>query len=166
MHQISEILCEVYNSLLEKGEVSFALREEQRKKIDSTVKTINAVYFGFARFETNKKLAVAYLCYIIKDHPVTDGNKRLAILWFQVFCDVFALKPSLSFSLDVLAVAIEQTKIPMDELMKSVMAATFPEELTEEENIKPAEGAYKSALKRRVTTPVQGTDTFRNIEEE
>ena len=129
MHPISEILCEVYNSLLSKGEVVFPLGDEQKKKLDSVVKTVNAVYFGIARFPSIKMHAVAYLCFIIKDHPVTDGNKRLAVLWFQIFCNTFELKPSLALSMDVLAVSIEATKEPHDVLLEAILAATFPEEI-------------------------------------
>jgi fido (protein-threonine AMPylation protein) len=79
-----------YDRLFAGGEVQFPLHEKQRAAIDTIVKTVNASYFGIIRFPTPEKRAVAYLCYIIKNHPVTDGNKRLAVLWFEVYCEVHA----------------------------------------------------------------------------
>lgn len=78
------------------------------------------------RFPTPEDKAVAYLCFIIKDHPVTDGNKRLALLWFSVYCSVQKLKPdALPYGLDVIAVSIEQSDLDMETLMKFVKAILF-----------------------------------------
>ena len=79
LHPISELLSEAYNSLFRKGEVSFPLHDIQVENIDSVVKTVHAEYFGFVRFKTPEEKASAYFCFIIKDHPVVDGNKRLAV---------------------------------------------------------------------------------------
>jgi len=113
LHRISELLCEAYNSLLRKGEVSFPLHDSHIDKIDSIVKTIHSSYFGVQRFKTAEEKAAAYFCLIIKGHPVTDGNKRLALLWFQIFCESFGIAAQVSpfIALDILAVAVEQAKL-------------------------------------------------------
>ncbi len=54
MHPISEILCEIYTVLQNKENIPFVLTEDQKWKIDSTVKTVNAGYFGFERYPTPK----------------------------------------------------------------------------------------------------------------
>lgn len=77
LHPISVVLCEIYEVLASKGEISFALYDEQIDKIESVVKTAEASYFGVTRFPQPEEKAAAYFCLIIKDHPVTDGNKRL-----------------------------------------------------------------------------------------
>ena len=92
LHPTSEILVNVYNLLVEQKEVSFPIYDRQIFALDSIVKTINAEYFGFVRFLTNEDKAAAYFCYIIKNHPVTDGNKRLAVLWLDVFANSLELK--------------------------------------------------------------------------
>jgi prophage maintenance system killer protein len=117
MHPISALLCEAYDRLFAGGEVQFPLYDNQRAAIDTIVKTINASYFGIVRFPTPQKRAVAYLCYIIKNHPVTDGNKRLAVLWFEVYCEVQGLHPRQDVALDQLAIAIEKTGSTMEELL-------------------------------------------------
>ena len=126
MHKISQLLCEAYAELHRKGQVQFPLYEKQVRAIDAVVKTVNANYFGVERFLTPQDKAIAYLCFIIKDHPVTDGNKRLALLWFSVYCSVQGLKPDASpYGLDVLVVSIEQSELDMETLMKFVKAILF-----------------------------------------
>lgn len=111
LHPISERLCKTYNSLYEKREVFFELRDEQIDKLDTIVKTVYGTWFEVNRFPTNEDKAAAFFCLIIKDHPVTDGNKRLAVLWLEIFCEANQLKMDLSkIPLDVLAVSVEQTK--------------------------------------------------------
>lgn len=110
LHPTSEVLVEAYKALQEKEEVSFAVHDEQIYKLDSIVKTVNAEYFGFVRFPTDKDKASAYLCFIIKDHPMTDGNKRLAVLWLDIFCQARELKIKEDVKLDELAVGVEKTK--------------------------------------------------------
>jgi len=128
MHPISELLCETYDELYRRGKVKFPLHNKHRTTLDSIVKTVNSNYFGVERYPTPIDKAVAYLCLIIKDHPVTDGNKRMAVLWFRVYCDAQNLQPSIvSLSLDELAVSIEQEDLAMDELMDVVKRILFEE---------------------------------------
>ena len=127
MHPISKALCQTYTELYSERQVSFPLHDAQREAIDAVVKTVNANYFGIERFKTPREKAAAYLCFIIKDHPVTDGNKRLAILWFEIFCEIYGLKPDYSrYSLDEMAVAIEKAKLDMTQLLEVVEAILFP----------------------------------------
>lgn len=125
MHPISALLCEAYDRLFVSGEVQFPLYDKQRAAIDTIVKTVNATYFGIVRFPTSERRAVAYLCYIIKNHPVTDGNKRLAVLWFEVYCEVQGLRPRQDIALDRLAISIEKTDAPMEELLSSAYQLLF-----------------------------------------
>lgn len=126
LHPISLVLCDAYNALYERGEVSFPLFEPQVRNIDSIVKTVNATYFGFVRYPTPEEQAAAYFCYIIKGHPVTDGNKRLAVLWVQFFCDSLGLDLQLPEGiLDGIAVAVEQSSEKIEELIPVVRQILF-----------------------------------------
>lgn len=54
---------------------------------------------------------MAYLYFMIKDHPFVDGNKRTACVAFEVFCDLNNLSPKYrGFELDELAVFIEKIR--------------------------------------------------------
>ncbi len=127
MHPISEILCEIYENLLKKGEVFFPITEEQKQKLDSTVKTVNADYFGYQPYPTPKDKAAAYFVYIIKDHDVTDGNKRLALMWLEIYTEVHKLKLNLpeKVGLDELAVAVENVKTDHHELISILKIVLF-----------------------------------------
>jgi prophage maintenance system killer protein len=63
------------------------------------------------------RYGVVYLCYIIKNHPLTDGNKRLAVLWFEVYCEAQGLQPRQDVPLDLLAIAIEKASASMEDLL-------------------------------------------------
>lgn len=127
MHPISELLCDAYEELHRQGQVSFPLHDTHRAAIDSIVKTVNSRFFGIDRFPTPEDRAVAYLCLIIKGHPVTDGNKRLGLLWFRIYCVVNKLNADPApFTLDEIAVSIETDKdARMDELMEIVKKFLF-----------------------------------------
>lgn len=127
LHEISVVLCRVYDKLAEEGQVSFPLTKEGMNKIDSVVKTVNANYFGFSRFFTQEEKATAYFCLIIKDHVVTDGNKRLATLWLQIYCDANQLKLEPKIPLDILAVSVENEKtLDIFSMVELVKRFLFP----------------------------------------
>jgi prophage maintenance system killer protein len=102
------------------------LQDEHIDRLDTIVKTIYGKYFGFNRFPTDEEKAAVFLTLIIKDHPVVDGNKRLSVLWLQVFCEVHNLKIISPIPLDELAVSIENTKdISINELYYTVRFLLF-----------------------------------------
>ena len=111
LQSTSRLLCEAYNKLYASGEVSFPLHDEHADKIDTIVKNIEGTWFGFSQYPTAKDKAAAFFCFIIKDHPVTDGNKRLSVLWLEIYCEVLNLKINPhNITLDELAVSVENDK--------------------------------------------------------
>jgi death-on-curing protein len=111
LHATSRVLCRIYAKLHEQGQVFFPLNDEQIQKVESISKTVDAVYFGVTRYKTHAMRAAAYFCLIIKNHAFIDGNKRSAVLFLQVYCDVFGLEiKNTDFSLDQLAVDVEAAK--------------------------------------------------------
>lgn len=125
LHPNSAILCEAYSTLYQYGHVYFPLEEVHIKGIDSTVKTVEATYYGKNRFETNELKASAYFCFLIKDHNLTDGNKRLALLWLEIYCKTNNLIINNSVSLDKLAVSVEQETISILEIIETVSKILF-----------------------------------------
>ncbi|OGY99141.1 MAG: hypothetical protein A2945_04240 [Candidatus Liptonbacteria bacterium RIFCSPLOWO2_01_FULL_52_25] len=106
-------VCLIYELLHKNGFVSFPLTGGGKQKVDALVANINGSYFGVTPYETAELRAVAYLYFLIKDHPFTDGNKRTASLVFEVVCEMNSLKPNYQdFTLDALAVFIEKTREP------------------------------------------------------
>lgn len=107
----SENICLAYELLQSKNLVSFPITIDGEKKVEAVVANINNSYFGREIYKTASEKAVAYLYFLIKDHPFTDGNKRTACLVFEVVCDINNLTPNFkNFTLDQLAVFIEKIK--------------------------------------------------------
>ena len=104
----SSNVCEIYELLREEGLIAFPLTQEAKNKVDSLVANITGVYFGIEPYPSPEEKAVAYLYFLIKDHPFTDGNKRTATLTFYVICRVNKLERDRSIKMDELAVAIEK----------------------------------------------------------
>ncbi len=126
LHEVSLLLCKTYEALVSAGQVSFSLHDEQINKIDSVVKTVHAGYYGNVRFPTVQEKASAYFVLIIKDHVVTDGNKRLATLWLQTYCDALGIPLEPSIPLDELAVSVESEKeLPIFDLIQTIRIILF-----------------------------------------
>jgi prophage maintenance system killer protein len=107
----SNDVCQIYELLLEDSLISFPLSKESRQKVDSLVSSINSFYFGKENYESLEEKALAYMYFIIKDHPFIDGNKRTSALVFTTICKLNGLKLSPEApSLDALAIFIEKIK--------------------------------------------------------
>jgi len=103
-------VCQVYELLYSNKLVSFPHTQPARGRVDGIVSNILATYYNHELYPTWEEKAVAYLYFLIKDHPFIDGNKRTATLTFSVACDMNDLIPQFGGdrpSLDELAVFIE-----------------------------------------------------------
>ena len=124
---ISQSLFETYEILLSKGEIFYPLTDLHKRAIDSTVKTVEASYYGHVRFPTFESKAAAYFVFLIKDHDVFDGNKRLAVLWLKTYTSRHELKLNLpsDTSLAELAVGVETYKEDLDALVQVITLVLF-----------------------------------------
>ena len=105
----SKNICEIYNLLHSEGLVSFPLAPDAPNKIDALVNNITGSNFGAANYQTNSEKVVAYLYFLIKNHPFIDGNKRTAVLSFMILCEMNEMREHLEgYNLDSLAVFLEQ----------------------------------------------------------
>jgi prophage maintenance system killer protein len=107
----SQTVCKIYKLLNREKLISFAITKEAINKVDALVGNINSTYFGHELYKSREEKSVAYLYFLIKNHPFTDGNKRTAALTFEVVCYLNDLEPNYgNFTLDELAVFIEGHK--------------------------------------------------------
>jgi prophage maintenance system killer protein len=123
----SNDVCLVYELLRKDGLVSFPLMLENRNKVDSLVGSINSSHYGTEIYVTSEEKAVAYLFFVIKSHPFTDGNKRTACIVFEIACAINDLHPNYKDSaLDEYAVFIEKIKEEdHQETIKTLAKALF-----------------------------------------
>jgi death-on-curing protein len=102
-------VCLIYERLHKNNLVSFPLTEEGRNKVEALIATINSEYFGKTIYVSSEERAVAYLYFLIKDHPFTDGNKRTAVVALLILCELNGLELNRKdFPLDALAIFIEK----------------------------------------------------------
>ncbi len=104
-------VCQTYELLRSQGLVSFALTTQAKDKVEAIVANITNTYYGREIYVTAEEKSVAYLYFLIKDHPFTDGNKRTASLVFSILCELNELTPHFGNenpTLDELAVFIEK----------------------------------------------------------
>ena len=105
----SKHICQIYELLVKHNLVKFPVNYEAINKVDALVSSINSFYFGTEIYKSKEEKALAYLYFLIKNHPFIDGNKRTASLAFEVICSVNDLKPDYSLdTLDAWAVFIEK----------------------------------------------------------
>ena len=108
----SENICEIYSLLHKEGAISFVLNRSSVNKIEAIVSNVNGSNYGEENYKKATEKIVAYLYFIIKDHPFIDGNKRTAVLVFLVLCRVNNVNCHLDgYGLDSLAIFIEQIKL-------------------------------------------------------
>lgn len=127
IQQILSLLCSLYNKLYEEGKVAFPLAQMNLDKLESVVKTIEADYFGSERFPNSAQKAGAYFTLLIKSHSVSDGNKRLAVLFLEAFCQIKDLRVNTERQpkLDELAVSVAKTDIAIEQLYMKIESILF-----------------------------------------
>ncbi len=78
---------ELKNKLMEKGEASDLFSNERDGSFDGILKTIYQTFDGRELYESLEEKAAHLLYFIIKDHPFSDGNKRVGAFLFVFFLD-------------------------------------------------------------------------------
>jgi prophage maintenance system killer protein len=122
----SKNVCLIYERLHNKGLVSFPLAGESKGKVEALVSNITGMFFNTEIYPTISEKIVAYLYFIIKDHPFIDGNKRTASIAFEVLCSINNLDPNYDeSSLDELAVYLESTKGDHQQVIRDVAGEIF-----------------------------------------
>lgn len=124
----SKDVCQIYELLVRRKLVSFAITPDGLSKVDALVANITTAYFGEEIYKSAEEKVIAYLYFLIKDHPFVDGNKRTACLTFEVICDINNLSPDYKgLGLDSLAVFIEKIQESNHhETIKSLSRILFP----------------------------------------
>jgi prophage maintenance system killer protein len=118
-----EQISQIYTLLHKEGFVAFPYTQASKNKLEAIVSNVNGSNYGIENYTSSREKAVAYLYFLIKNHPFTDGNKRTASLAFAVLCDLNDLNLNLgNITLDELVVALEQNKIRNHHLIITALA--------------------------------------------
>jgi len=74
-------------SLVKKGEASDLFGNERDGSFKGIVKTVYQTFGGKELYISLEEKSAHLLYFIIKDHPFSDGNKRIAALLFVIFLE-------------------------------------------------------------------------------
>jgi death-on-curing family protein len=116
------------SELASKGEASSLFGLERDNGLARILGNISQTFSGKQLYKTNIERAANLLYFIIKDHPFTDGNKRIGCLLFLVFLSRSDLKLSKVDSNGLIALALlvaesaPKQKIIMVELIKKILS--------------------------------------------
>ncbi|MCA9355442.1 Fic family protein [Candidatus Kaiserbacteria bacterium] len=131
----SKHICETYKLLHSEGLVAFSVTGDAENKIEALVSNINGSNFGIQNYERDTEKVVAYLYFLIKNHPFVDGNKRTAVLCFMILCSLNNLHKHLKgYDLDALAVFLEQISSDDYKHVIAVVAKEIFEENPQNQN--------------------------------
>ncbi len=75
------------DSLIKKGEAGDLFGNERDGTFDGIIKTIYQTFDGVELYASLEEKAAHLLYFIIKDHPFSDGNKRIGAFLFVLFLD-------------------------------------------------------------------------------
>ncbi|MCI5192914.1 MAG: hypothetical protein D3915_07260 [Candidatus Electrothrix sp. AU1_5] len=100
--------------LLERGEATDIFGNEQGQGLDGILGAIRQSFAGQELYPSIEEQAAHLLYFVIKDHPFTDGNKRIASFLFLLFlqfnqhCSKFDDKALVALTLLIASSAPEQ----------------------------------------------------------
>ena len=83
--QIQQLIVEFRQNLIKKKEATTLVGQEISDQFQGIIKTIYQTFDGKELYVSLEEKAANLLYLIIKDHPFTDGNKRIASMLFVYF---------------------------------------------------------------------------------
>lgn len=73
--------------LLKRGEAGDLFGQERDHQLEGILGNINQTFDGKDLYPSAEEKAACLLYFVIKDHPFSDGNKRIGSLLFLLFLD-------------------------------------------------------------------------------
>lgn len=78
-------IAELKTALLHRGEATDLFGRERGEGLAGILGSIEQTMFGDALYKTREEKAAHLLYFVIKDHPFTDGNKRIGSFLFLLY---------------------------------------------------------------------------------
>ncbi|MCF6766192.1 virulence RhuM family protein [Thiotrichales bacterium 19S3-7] len=73
------------DNLISRGEATNLFGQERDMSLDSILKNLEQTFDGTSLYPSSEEKAAHLLYFIIKDHPFTDGNKRIGSFLFLIY---------------------------------------------------------------------------------
>lgn len=103
--------------LMARGEASNLFGNMKDNQLESILANLHQSFAGSYLYPSNVERAAHLLYFIIKDHPFSDGNKRIGCLLFLIFMNKAELLMPDNNSLIALALLIAESDPKQKELM-------------------------------------------------
>ena len=85
--QARQAIGRLKRALIQKGEASDLFGQERGDALEGILANVEQSFGGQPLYPTAEVRAANLLYFLIKDHPFTDGNKRIASLLFLIYLD-------------------------------------------------------------------------------
>jgi death on curing protein len=92
LHLTVPVVMEIHGAVLEAFGGAAGVRDEGL--LQSAVAAPQATFAGQSPFQNLPEIAAAYLYYLCRNHPFTDGNKRTAMTTAIVFLRLNGVEPA------------------------------------------------------------------------
>jgi len=136
---VAPAIKELKINLIKKGEASELFGNEREGAFQGIIKTIYQTFGGKELYSSLEEKAAHLLYFIIKDHPFTDGNKRIASFLFVLFLNANSMlyRPNGEKKInDNTLVALALLVAESDAKDKDVMVALITNLITDVRTIK------------------------------
>ncbi len=83
--EVKKAIKELKAQLMNRGEAGDIFGNEIRSSLEGILNTINQTFDGKDLYKSIEEKAAHLLYFVIKDHPFSDGNKRIGSLIFLIY---------------------------------------------------------------------------------
>ncbi len=114
----TQAICELKSDLAARSEASPLFAYERDKSLESILLNIEQTFDGRPIYASAQERAANLFYFVIKDHPFTDGNKRIACLMFLLYLKLQGVEIKLNDNgLVALALLIAESDPQQKEMM-------------------------------------------------
>ncbi|MCR4298224.1 MAG: virulence protein RhuM/Fic/DOC family protein [Gallionella sp.] len=111
-------IVQIKSELMERGEATPLFGQERGEALQGILGSIEQTMFGESLYRTREEKAAHLLYFVIKDHPFSDGNKRVGSFLFLLYLQQEGMTMSINENaLTALALLIAESDPANKELM-------------------------------------------------
>lgn len=96
VERVTRAIAEFKQELAARGEASALFGNPRGEALDGILGSIEQTMFGEPLYRSREEKAAHLLYFIVKDHPFTDGNKRIGAFLFMLYLQQERMAPRLN----------------------------------------------------------------------
>lgn len=123
-------IAQIKNELMECGEATPLFGQQRGEALQGILGSIEQTMFGESLYRSREEKAAHLLYFVIKDHPFSDGNKRIGSFLFLLYLRQEGMAMSINENaLTALALLIAESNPANKELMNRLIVNLLAEDL-------------------------------------